>query len=180
MARIHLVEGPVGAGKSTFAAALSRRHAAPHLALDAWMATLFGPDRPNTGVVAWYMERKDRCLEQIWAVARDLVERGGDVVLELGLVQRRSRESLYSRVDAQAYELTVYVLDAPREVRRERVRARNQQKGTTFSMEVPDHVFEIASDMWEPPDDAESRDRGIRFITTHDGGSQQDRANDQV
>ncbi len=121
MARMHLVEGPVGAGKSTFAASLRARHDAPHLALDAWMATLFGPDRPATGWVDWYLERKDRCLEQIWAVTRQVLESGGDVVLELGLVQRRSRESLYSRVDAEAYEMTVYVLDAPREVRRERV-----------------------------------------------------------
>ncbi len=169
MARIHLVEGPVGAGKSTFAASLRARHAAPHLALDAWMATLFGPDRPATGWVDWYLERKDRCLEQIWAVTRQIVESGGDVVLELGLVQRRSRESLYSRVDAEAYEMTVYVLDAPREVRRERVRARNLQKGTTFSMEVPDRVFEMASDMWEPPDEVECRDRDIRLIKVGDG-----------
>ena len=34
MARIHLIEGPVGAGKSTFAAQLSGTYAAPHLALD--------------------------------------------------------------------------------------------------------------------------------------------------
>ncbi len=68
MARIHLIEGPVGAGKSTFAATLSERHAAPHLCLDGWMATLFGPDRPSAGVLDWYMERKDRCLEQICEV----------------------------------------------------------------------------------------------------------------
>ncbi len=171
MARIHLVEGPVGAGKSTFAATLSRRHRAPHLALDAWMAVLFAPDRPDAGAVEWYVERKERCIEQIWAVARDIVGRGGDVVLELGLIQRQSRERLYSRVDEGAYDMAVYVLDAPREVRRERVRARNLQRGSTFSMEVPDRVFEIASDMWEAPDETECRDRDIRFIPVQEGGA---------
>ena len=171
MGRIHLIEGPVGAGKSTFAATLSERHAAPHLCLDGWMAILFGPDRPGAGVLDWYMERKDRCLDQIWAVTRAIVDLGGDVVLELGLVQRHSRESFYSRVDAQAYDMTVYVLDAPREVRRRRVRARNKQKGGTFSMEVPDRVFEMASDLWEPPDAGECRDRDVRFIGTHDEGA---------
>jgi adenylate kinase family enzyme len=36
MAKIHLVEGPVGAGKSTFVAKLCREHSAPSLILDAW------------------------------------------------------------------------------------------------------------------------------------------------
>ena len=51
MARIHLIEGPVGAGKSTFAAQLSGTYAAPHLALDDWMATLFVPDRPDGDIM---------------------------------------------------------------------------------------------------------------------------------
>ena len=48
-----------------------------------------------------------------------------------------------------SYDLTVYVLDAPRELRRERVQQRNHEKEKTFSMEVPLHIFELtsASDM---------------------------------
>jgi hypothetical protein len=33
-------------------------------------------------------------------------------------------------------------------------------------MVVPDHVFNIASDMWEPPDEDEIRTRAIRCIST--------------
>ncbi len=46
MPRVHLVEGPVGAGKSTFAASLAARTGGVHIALDAWFARLFSPDRP--------------------------------------------------------------------------------------------------------------------------------------
>ena len=53
MATLHLVEGPVGAGKPTFAGQLSLVHEAPCLVLDEWMVTLYSPDRPNTG----FMER---------------------------------------------------------------------------------------------------------------------------
>lgn len=67
MAVIHLIVGPVGAGKSTFGLALSRERAALRLTLDEWMAELFRPDRPETGLVAWYVERADRCIEQIWS-----------------------------------------------------------------------------------------------------------------
>ncbi len=166
MATIHLVEGPVGAGKSTFAARLCADHAAPHLDLDEWMVTLFTPDRPSTGFVAWYSERKQRCVEQIWRVTCALMRAGTSAVLELGLVQRQAREEFYRRVDASGYELAVHVLDAPENVRRQRVRARNGGAGETFKMTVTDEVFEIASRAWEPPDDVECAERPIRLIST--------------
>lgn len=55
----------------------------------------------------------------------------------------------------------VYALDAPREVRREQGRRSN-----TFSMVVPDHGFNIASDMWEPPDQDETQMHAVRCIAT--------------
>lgn len=144
MAVIHLIEGPVGSGKSTFAARLAARQGGVHLALDRWFATLFSPDRPESGFVPWYLERKDRCVDVIWSVARAFVETGKDAVLELGLIQRQERETVYRRAEDEGLELSVYVLDEPREVRRERVRQRNDARGDTFSMVVPDHVFDVA------------------------------------
>lgn len=163
MPTIHLIEGPVGAGKSTFAYRLSRERGAPRLVLDDWMARLFRPDRPDEGLWPWYQARKDRCIDQIWDVTEELLDLDSDVVLELGLVQRAAREAFYARVDAAGRELRVLVLDAPREVRRERVRRRNTARGETFAMEVSDEVFEQASDAWEAPDETECAERGIEF-----------------
>jgi hypothetical protein len=56
------------------------------------------------------------------------------------------------------------VLDAPIDVRRERVRRRNTEKGATFSMVVPDHVFEMASNLWEVPDEIECEEFEVQFI----------------
>jgi len=164
MAHIHLIEGPVGAGKSTFAARLSATHAAPHLALDDWMATLFAPDRPDGDIMPWYLDRKARCIEQIWKIACGLIDTGTDVVLELGLIQRAARADFYGRLDTGDVAHTVYVLDAPKEVRHARVRRRNEETGATFSMVVPDAIFEMASGLWEPPDEAECATRDIQFI----------------
>jgi hypothetical protein len=58
----------------------------------------------------------------------------------------------------------VHVLDAPRDVRRERVLRRNGERGDTFSMEVPLPFFELASDLWEPPEEAECEGRDVRFV----------------
>jgi predicted kinase len=164
MARIHLVEGPVGAGKSTFATRLGYELAAPRLDLDEWMVVLFRPDRPATGFMDWYSERKQRCIEQLWNVVCEIVGSGTDAVLELGLVGRLDRTAFYERVDASDLQLTVYVIETPEEVRRQRVRERNLQRGPTFKMAVPDEIFELANRAWEAPDEQESRERQIRFV----------------
>lgn len=163
MTEIHLVEGPVGSGKSTFGAQLSQRLGAPQLVLDDWMATLFRPDRPETEVMAWYLERKERCLKQIWRTACAMADLKIPVVLELGLIQKQARLSFYNRVDEAGHDVSVHVIDAPRAVRQQRVRARNTEQGATFSMVVPDDVFEMASDMWQPPDAQECEERRVHF-----------------
>jgi hypothetical protein len=63
-------------------------------------------------------------------------------------------------------ELALYLLVASREVRRERVMRRNVEKGPTFSMVVPAPFFEMASDVWEEPDELEITEHRIKTIST--------------
>jgi predicted kinase len=163
---VHLLLGPVGAGKSTFALRLAQEHAALRLTLDQWMVQLFSPDRPVEGVMEWYVERAARCVDRIWSLALAAAELGNDVVLEIGLLQRRERERFYRRVSDAGLELTIHVLDAAREVRRERVNERNLAQGATFSMVVPPAIFELASDLWEPLDESECQEREVVFLRT--------------
>jgi predicted kinase len=171
-ARIHLVIGPVGAGKSTYVRHLVQQHRAVPLNLDDWMATLFSPDRPGTGdVMAWYVPRTLRCLDQIWKTAEAVLDAGGNVVLEVGLIQHHQREAFYARLGPWADAMVVYVLDAPRELRRERVERRNAEQGATFSMVVPLHIFELASDLWQPPDAAECAQRRVVVVRGADASA---------
>lgn len=163
---VYLVEGPVGAGKSTFARSLANEQRAVWFNLDDWYARLYRPDRPETGLMEWYAERKERCLGQILRVMRALVDVGSDVVLELGLVRRGDRERFYENMDGVVCELRVFVLDAPEEIRRSRVKARNLDRGDTFSIPIPDAIFDMASKAWEPPDDEEMDERQVQWIRT--------------
>jgi len=164
MPKVHLIEGPVGAGKSTFAMSLALRVEGVHIAMDEWFVRLFSPDRPEGNFLPWYLERKERLLDLIWDHARGILASKTDVILELGLIQRQQRAEFCAQIRGSGFDVVVYVLDAPREARRQRIRLRNTQKGPTFSMVVPDHVFEVASDMWEPPDDVEQSETTFEFV----------------
>lgn len=164
MAAIHLIEGPVGAGKSSRAGQMARELGVPWLDLDDWMVNLFSPDRPVEGFLEWYTDRKNRCIEQIWRVTERLLAADVGVVLELGLVQRADRSAFYERIDSAGCDLRVYLLDVPKDVRLERVRGRNAEQGETFKMAVSDEIFEIADAAWEAPDEIECEARQIQIL----------------
>lgn len=164
MRSIYLIEGPVGAGKSTFARTLAAQLPGVHVALDEWFVRLFSPDRPANDFVPWYVQRKERLIDLIWDHALDMATTRLTPVLELGLIQRQARHALYQRAERAHVQLHVRVLDAPQEVRWERVQRRNEERGATFSMVVPQPVFDMASSLWEPPDDDEIRDYGIELV----------------
>lgn len=166
MPKIHLVEGPVGAGKSTYCKALAERTGGVHIALDEWFVRLFSPDRPDSDVALWYVQRKARLVDHIWQHTRALLAAGATPILELGLLQRQSRTDFYRRARDAGFEVQVYVLEASRDLRRARVARRNEEKGPTFSMVVPEAFFELASDMWESPDDVEVQENRIELIST--------------
>lgn len=147
--------GPVGAGKSTYAQRKAAATRGVFLDLDTWMVRLFGADpRPADNVLAWYLERRDRCRELLWNVALDVLRCGTDVFLEIGLLGVAEREAFYSRARGENLTLAVHLLDAPREARRERVLRRNQEPGP-YTQVVPLEYFERASDAWEPPPESE-------------------------
>jgi predicted kinase len=145
MSQIHFIEGPVGAGKSTYAKAMAAKGGFVHIALDEWFARLFSPDRPQEDFIRWYAERKDRLLALVLSHARAILATHHDVALELGLIQRAPRQALLRQIQQEGIHFTVHVLDVPPDIRRERVKRRNVEQGATFSMVVPDHVFDIAN-----------------------------------
>lgn len=164
MAEINLVEGPIGAGKTTFALDLAANKKIPFLCLDEWIAQLFIPDRPAAAGVDWYLDRKARCLDLIWKTALEVVRGDQHVVLELGLLTVAAREEIYARAEEAGAGFVVYVLDAPVRVREERVRARNLERGKTWSVDITDAMFHRSNAWWQPPTAEEWADRRIVAI----------------
>jgi predicted kinase len=154
MATIHLLYGPVGSGKTTYGRALAAERDAAFFCLDEWMAALFMMDAPTPLTLDWALPRTERCEQQIWVVTRQLLSLGIDVILELGFYKRAQRARVRALVADSGADAAIHVLDVPREVRRERVRARNQGSAT-LTVEVDDAMFDWAESYYEPLDDDE-------------------------
>lgn len=114
----------------------------------------------------WYLEMKYRCINQIWDVTCELLHSGTSVILELGLVQEANRDDFYRRVDGTEYELRLYFIDTPLDLRRQRVRDRNAQISGTYKMVVSDKIFDLANGFWQEPSEIEHRERNIEIIST--------------
>ncbi|MEP5154283.1 AAA family ATPase [Planktotalea sp.] len=163
MAIIHIIEGPVGAGKTSYANKLGQKLNVMPLVLDAWMVTLFQADRPETDIWPWYAERKARCYQQILTVAMGQQDYGRDAIVELGLIRVDDRLKLYDALADEDRDFRVHVLQTPRDERALRVAQRNAEQGETYAMHVSDEVFNIASDMWEDVGMEEEFGREGRF-----------------
>ena len=155
MGTIHLVYGPQGAGKSTYSHNLASSIEGVRLSIDDWMGQLYGPDLPKPISFPWVMERVQRCEQRIWATATEIVRTGGTVVLDLGFMKVKSRSAFLSQAAANRHPAQLHFVNAPHDVRRKRVLARNVVKGETFSFEVTAPMFDFMEREFEPPTDQE-------------------------
>ena len=148
---LHVIVGPCGAGKTTYAHDFARRSGAVAFVLDDWMARLFGPDIPDPIEYAWMLERVARCEAQIWATAAAAVATGTSVVFDIGLMRRDDRARVREIAAGADLALQFHFVDAPQAVRRARVEGRNTIKGETFAIDVSPEMFDFIEGVYEPP-----------------------------
>ena len=148
---VHIVFGPQGAGKSTYARHLADETQAVSFSIDAWMHELYGPDLPKPLNFAWIMERVRRCEKRIWATASEVARTAGNVVLDLGFMKVDSRTEFVGLAHACALPSQLHFVDASHAVRRRRVLARNQDKGETYSFDVTPAMFDFMEGEFQRP-----------------------------
>jgi predicted kinase len=101
------------------------------------------------------LERLGRCQALIWSTAGAVLEAGTPVVLDLGMMRRAHRERIRQMGEQAGLSMQWHFVDAPQEVRRARVAARNETKGETFVREVPPEMFDLLEGLYEAPESAE-------------------------
>jgi predicted kinase len=154
---IHFICDSTGAGKTTYASQLTDRLKGVQFSIDEWMAALFWMDSPHPLIPAWSMERVERCMAQIWAVARQTAARNVPCVLDLGFSRTESRAKFAGIAQAAGLSVQLHFIDVPAEERWQRVATRNAQKGETYQLgfDVTREMFNFVEKLWEPPTDAE-------------------------
>ena len=154
-ATLHVIFGPSGAGKTTYAHAFARRGNAVAFILDDWMAKLFGPDMPEPIEYDWMIERVQRCEAQIWSVVAGCLAAGTSVILDIGLMRQADRARVREIAQATDLPLQFHFVTAPTETRRARVAERNVVRGENFAIEVTPELFAFIEGVYEPPSPGE-------------------------
>ena len=164
MPTVHLVTGNVGAGKTTYAIALAQKVGGVRFSTDEWMVTLFHPDMRNVMDMPWTMERIDRLENQVWKLIEQLVARGIDAVLDLGLSKKSHRDKQRERARALGIASKLHFLDVDLATRTSRVSKRNAEKRESFSFEVTPEMITFMEGWFERP--AEDELAGAVVLTS--------------
>ena len=151
MQSVHMVFGPLGAGKSTFARQLNAEVTGVRFSIDEWMNELYGPDLPKPMNLAWIMARVQRCEAHIWKTALQVLGAGRDVVLDQGFMSEADRTRIRLLAGQAGYQVSSYFIDATPQLRRERVMQRNSEKGETYAFEVTGPMFDFMESRFEHP-----------------------------
>jgi len=155
MARLILVCGPTGAGKTTYSLSLSKEIGAVRFSIDPWMQTLFSKDMTSLDY-SWMIERVNRCYEQIWQVSEQILSLNGNVILDLGFTTKEQRVLFSERAKALNIDSEVHYLDAPKDIRKKRIEKRNIDKDpSVYSFEVNNMMFNFMEPRFEAPDQKE-------------------------
>lgn len=154
-ATLHVIFGPCGAGKTTYAHTFARREGLVAFILDDWMARLFGPDLPEPIEYQWMLERVGRCEAQIWSTAAAVMAAGTSAIFDIGLMRRSDRARVREIAEGAGLPLQFHFVDAPQEVRRARVAGRNTIRGEGFAIEVSPEMFEFIEGVYEAPEPQE-------------------------
>lgn len=155
---IHLVCGPIGAGKTTYARKIAQQHNAIYFSEDEWLSRLFVADapadlleQPMEQVAAWAQEKYQRCRSQIWLVSKRLLECGMSVVLDGAAANQIQREVIRQKAIDNNMGFQLHYISASQNIRHQRVLERNEQQGETYSLYVTPAMFDQMEVFFEAP-----------------------------
>jgi predicted kinase len=119
-ARLIVVCGLPGSGKTTHASQLEAKLRAVRFCPDEWMDTL--------EIDLWDETARERIESLQWAVAQNLLTLGLSVIIEWGTWSRQERDRLRLRARSLGAAVELHFLDVPMDVIFTRIRQRNREK----------------------------------------------------
>lgn len=159
MAKVYLICGSTGAGKTYYSESLKNSNSAMVFSIDKWMKQLYWMDAPKDNV-NWVMERIQRCETLIKSITEELVKQNTNVILDLGFSEPMQRNDFYSWLKKQNIPYELHYLDIDAETRWKRVQKRNESLNES-SIAVDRQTFEWMENYFQAPSESE--------LQTHNG-----------
>jgi predicted kinase len=157
MATAHLISGLPCSGKTTYATALKADTDSVLFSLDRWLITAFGKYSIARVGHEEHTRRVLGCRTLIWDAASESLRRSVDVILDDGFFFREHRMRYVEMARAIGARTKIHLIDAPPDVIRARLIARNAH--------LPPYNFAIDLDtlrgfegLFEPPREDEGAD----------------------
>lgn len=141
MARLVVVCGLPGSGKTTVARRVAATSNAVRMCPDDWMDA--------AGISLWDEAARARLEAAQWVESQALLLAGRDVVVEWGTWAREERDVLHDWCRAHGAQVSLVHLDVPTEELRRRLTVRNAQPGR--SAIPPELLDEWIAGPWQPP-----------------------------
>ena len=121
-AKLTIVMGLPGAGKTTFATDVAARYGGVRLCPDEWMDSL--------AIDLWDEGARARIEQLQWHLAKQLIALGNHVIIEWGTWAREERDTLREGARALGATVVLHYLDEPLDVLYERISAPRSRKST--------------------------------------------------
>lgn len=121
MPTLHIMQGFLGAGKSTYSRKLAQDIGAIRMNADEWVDEHFSADEQKNN---W-----DQCfstaIDTLWQRAEQSLKTGQDVILDFGFWNRESRDHARGKAAEWGVAIKHYYIHAPDEILLERIKKRS-------------------------------------------------------
>ncbi len=121
MTKIYIIQGFLGAGKTTYSKSLAQRLNVVRLNGDEWCEAHFAPEKLTGDWDACFAE----AIKTLWAEAEALLTNGQSVILDFGFWSRESRDDARSKAKGLGVPLELHYVYAPDDILKARITKRS-------------------------------------------------------